>query len=1792
MRFSLFGLLGFLSLLAWAMPESHAQTSVRFTPEGAAKHVTQVRVHYDQDVVAIGEKTAPFQVECPFAGQGRFVTTKDWVYDFQEPLPAGHRCSFTTVLKKDLSGKALAIKDSYSFHTGGPQIISIDPDHRYARIDEDQLFALKVDSLVSEATLSGRLYFEIPQIANPVAAKIISFDEIRKQNPEYARRFEKITPLPLFVQAASRFPTDKTIQLVWSKGIESRNGVGSLDRQVFPFKTQEAFTVSSSCTRATKTTECSPFDDISLNFSSAVSEKAEITVDGLPKGKVVERHNQGFTIPAPHTAGSKYTVRFSKPFQDDAGRDLMNPADLVIGVGRYPPLIKFPSKFGILEWKGDPRLPVHLRTVEAGTKARVLKIELPTGDNKNIVAFAKALKVNRSDDLSKALLPDGAPRVELREIPGYVGKDKFEVRGLPLPDPGLYQLEVASADLGRAYAMTKMYVHAQALVTDMVIHWKKTDDNVLAWVTSLATGLPVSGASVAIYDCELRNVGRGTTDAKGTLFLAASQTPINECSPDWPGENNWDKKGSLITAAKDKDFTFLISSDNIGIESWRFGLSEENSWDKIAIHTILDRSLFRAGETLSSLTLARKRVLDGFAIPTLALDKQIEFIHSGSGKVFKQSLSWDSQGRSQARWDIPKDAPIGTYEIRIGSVTTGSFSVKEFRVATVKAQLTPAATLAVAPKELSYNFSVNYLNGGAANDLNTTLRARLDYAPPFTSADYSDYSFQGIGAEPDGELIEADKDQLKSVSTKLDATGQGAATLKIPNLSEAKTIRLELEYPDANGQLRTLPFSQTIWPADIVIGLKSANPEPYKQRTPYDFQGVVLDLKEQPLENKLTIRRYKKTYLSHRRRSIGGTYTYESKTVISDEVKICETKSSKDGRFSCTTSFAEPGNYLIRAESEDKAGRRVVTELGAWVDGSQRWYAADDHDRMDLIADKKLYEPGETAKILVKAPFAKGQILFATEREGIKTYEVKEFDAKSPYISVPIIKSYAPNMYVSAWLIRGRVKGTEPFLQVDLGKPAFKLGITELKVGWSQHTLKVDLKTDKKDYKPREIIKLSVDVKSPSGALPSEAVVTIAAVDEGLLEIEGNTSWNLLTAMMGERAYTGQNATASMQVVGKRHFGLKAVPSGGGGGSGSRGGTRELFDTLIKWSAIAPLKNGHADIEIPLNDSLTGFRLVAIAHAGADLFGTGETTIHSSKELSLFSGIPDTMRNGDTFSAEVTLRNSSNKPMDVKVQGSANSNVSLGPQTVSVEANASKKIVWPVTVPDEVRELVYTITAESPGVSDNLQVKQRIVNPVPMRAILGQISPLETTLDIPLSLPAEAREAEIRVTAEASLGASSLVGVREYMTSYPHTCMEQKLSRAVALGRKDLWDQSKISGYLDNDGLLKFFPSGPKGSVELTAYALELSFYQNWNIPEDTKNRMLEALTQFVQGRLNVPGAGLFVEDKIRALAALALWGKAADNKPSLENMDLNPTYLSLPSLIDLRRVYESLEESKRSTVDAALTERSEFRGSIMTFKTEDRTLLGSEDASLARLILSRLKTDKMSGDLPTYIRSLLSTQKQGHWDTTVADALGTLAIQQFAKAFESTAVKGDIQAVLGDVKKSLNIEAKDKKPEVFPWPKGSSTLNLSRSAGSQGKVWITTLALAAVPLQKPESSGIQLTKTFKKIDGRGDDRKTGDIYEVTISYKTNVRIDWGALTDPIPSGARILPGDYGASYTEPGFEGMRAYFDTIAPGEHTFSYKFQLNTRGTFILPPTRMEAMYTPEVFGMVTGEVWKVE
>src|SRR4029078_10114997 len=156
-------------------------------------------------------------------------------------------------------------------------------------------------------------------------------------------------------------------------------------------------------------------------------------------------------------------------------------------------------------------------------------------------------------------------------------------------------------------------------------------------------------------------------------------------------------------------------------------------------------------------------------------------------------------------------------------------------------------------------------------------------------------------------------------------------------------------------------------------------------------------------------------------------------------------------------------------------------------------------DRIDLIPEKKRYEPGETAKFQVRMPFREATVLVTVEREGGLLKQVVQLDAKSPVIEIPIAGNYGPNVFVSALAIRGRVdpevpgpyawlktwmyrigkvlrlvdevpqeRDTRPTALVDLAKPAYKLGMAEIKVGRRDYELKVKVAPDKEVLKVRD----------------------------------------------------------------------------------------------------------------------------------------------------------------------------------------------------------------------------------------------------------------------------------------------------------------------------------------------------------------------------------------------------------------------------------------------------------------------------------------------------------------------------------------------------------------------------------------------------------------------------------------------------------------------------------------------------------------------------------------------------
>jgi uncharacterized protein YfaS (alpha-2-macroglobulin family) len=53
-------------------------------------------------------------------------------------------------------------------------------------------------------------------------------------------------------------------------------------------------------------------------------------------------------------------------------------------------------------------------------------------------------------------------------------------------------------------------------------------------------------------------------------------------------------------------------------------------------------------------------------------------------------------------------------------------------------------------------------------------------------------------------------------------------------------------------------------------------------------------------------------------------------------------------------------------------------------------------------------------------------------------------------------------------------------------------------------------------------------------------------------------------------------------------------------------------------------------------------------------------------------------------------------------------------------------------------------------------------------------------------------------------------------------------------------------------------------------------------------------------------------------------------------------------------------------------------------------------------------------------------------------------------------------------------------------------------------------------------------------------------------------------------------------AWEERAFDAFRAYYEFLPRGTWSLEYTLRLNQDGTFLLPPTRVEALYAPEMFG----------
>ncbi|MGH8679688.1 MAG: MG2 domain-containing protein, partial [Burkholderiales bacterium] len=597
------------------------------------------------------------------------------------------------------------------------------------------------------------------------------------------------------------------------------------------------------------------------------------------------------------------------------------------------------------------------------------------------------------------------------------------------------------------------YVQSAALVTNLAVHFKWGRESSLVWVTALDSGAPVAKAQIAVQDCAGKVYYRGETDASGRAPIGAI-LPERERVP--ACLSSWDRQ--LVASARaGEDLGMVFSEWNEGISRWRFNLRAGGWAGPFIATTVLDRSLLRAGETVSMKHYYRQHTMKGFSfVPVDPLPKTVVIQHVGSEDKYELALKWDGRNIAETAWKIPQTAKKGTYQVLMVDTfenrpsrtettrVSATFRVEEFRVPLMKAQIAGPSAPLINATALELDIHLRYLSGGGAGGAAVMVRGVVR-PKSVQFPDYDGFSFANgrvsAGIERDAaqawyseeyEFTEGEDEEplpvarggirpIRKQTLALDASGgvrmavTGLATSESP-----QELAAEMEYIDPNGETLTTATRVALWPSKLILGVK---PDSWAMSAEQlKFRVQVLNLSGTPVKGqRVKAELFLRQPFAHRKRLVGGFYGYESGAEVTKLPVTCDGVSDDRGRLFCTVKPGVSGNVFILAQARDAGGNRAYANASAWVAGEgDWWFDATNDDRMDVLPERKRYEPGQSAQFQVRMPFRRATALVTVEREGVLDSFVQVLNGTNPVIRLPIKPAYAPNVYVSVLAVRGR----------------------------------------------------------------------------------------------------------------------------------------------------------------------------------------------------------------------------------------------------------------------------------------------------------------------------------------------------------------------------------------------------------------------------------------------------------------------------------------------------------------------------------------------------------------------------------------------------------------------------------------------------------------------------------------------------------------------------------------------------------------------------------------------------
>ncbi|MEP7187742.1 MAG: Ig-like domain-containing protein, partial [Roseiflexaceae bacterium] len=718
-------------------------------------------------------------------------------------------------------------------------------------------------------------------------------------------------------------------------------------------------------------------------------------------------------------------------------------------------------------------------------------------------------------------------------LSGDRNQQRIDVLDLGRLDAGAYYLEVSGPN--NAFDRQIMVVSPYALTI------KRSPEKLFVWAIDLATGKPVADipltAAAYSYDNSLKAepAALGRTDAEG--ILQATFAPPDSSSPLFL----WSPAGAR--------FAFGTTNWGEGIGPWDFGLPADYAHSPLIGNIYTDRPIYRPDQNVYIRGALRMAQDERYTLPGQGQQAFLTISDPEGNAVYSATLALSEFGTFNTSFPLERGAMLGNYTIGVGSwepgvgggsinpqlstsnpQVTGSFSVAEYRKPAFEVTATPAKPDLIQGDTLEVSVAAHYFSGGAMVNapVHWRLLANPLYFAPESAANFSFEDLDDAYAwyRWDDNQPTAGGEQVADGQAQTDA--QGNFSVKLPATlgkdNHSRTLTLDIEVTDVDGQVIAAQGTANVHAGAFYIGLR---PDGYVVQAgqTQNVAIVTLDPQGQPVANRaLKVSLYKRIWNSVRQQGADGQLYWTSS--FSDT--LVETKdATTDAQGGTSTSFTpkDGGEYRIGAEGRDDAGHSIKSSAYSWVYGGDVFWGVNDTNRVDLIADKSSYTPGDTAGILVTAPYAGMSALMTIERGEVIEHKLFTLKGTTELLQVPISAGYAPNVYVSVVLVKPAGG--------DLPVPDLRVGIVNLPVSTEQQELTIAVATDKPEAGPRDEVTYTIKATDHSGK-GVRAEIGLALVDKAVLSLADDPNPTFKQAFYTKRplgVFTSQSLTALVDRV-------------------------------------------------------------------------------------------------------------------------------------------------------------------------------------------------------------------------------------------------------------------------------------------------------------------------------------------------------------------------------------------------------------------------------------------------------------------------------------------------------------------------------------------------------------------------------------------------------------------------------------------------------------------------------------